>query len=268
MRTKHGRHNHPAKVKRELERLHRTRRVQEPVSNETGIEKLFNDLNDKYKRLLEEYHREKPKYVFRQGPVPRSQRLSLPAPPPPLQIGGRERRIITQRLVETVALPPTHPYLGGYYKPKQRFKVICNRRPFDSLFERFQLWGIAPNVKTLYHGTTLESVFGITIEGWFRPGRLSCMFGPGCYFGPLDKALVYGPCVIQADVILGNSKLMESAQYVDGEILWSEGYQSVYGRRGLTKGWNGALVHDEYVVYFWDQILPRFVTIYERKEAK
>jgi len=125
------------------------------------------------------------------------------------------------------------------------------------------------NVKTLYHGTSYHHVDKIVEEG-LKPGRSTCMFGKGVYFGLPEKAIGYGrgiraKYIIESQVVLGKIKVALKAEKYSLSSLQKDGCHSVHGKAGHTISWGGTLSLDEWVVYSEDQILITKIHEYQEK---
>ena len=260
MRTKLGRHNHPAKLKREA--LKRAVEQKKTLVDEymDPVEKFVKEAAGLLDSPVVHYYgwrrRQKlPEPAFRRDPIPRGYVYS---PPKLTHIDGIEAA--TDKLI------PLDKSEFGRYLPLTTLSyrlVECYKIKRDSTrFHQLAVRLAEPNIRLVYHGTRGESIIGITNMGLCQ-GRHG-MFGGGIYLAPnIEKAAACGRYVIACKAILGNQKEMETPGHVDGEQLWAEGYQSVWGMHDKTASWGGKLTWDEYVVYFRDQVLPMAIGRYE-----
>jgi hypothetical protein len=155
--------------------------------------------------------------------------------------------------------------------PNNGFEYFCNK---------IRKAGHQPNVKTLFHGAPFESLNSVLERGlitnrsawkkglgefgkWrgkYAPGGL---FGPGIYFGELQKASSFGDVIFKASVALGNSLTTVTSGSCQGQM--GDQYQSVHAGRGNISGaWGGALVNDEWIVYDPAQVILEEVWLLER----
>jgi len=169
--------------------------------------------------------------------------------------------------VSLTKLPrPIGPKVAGYVCMAS-WKVNVSEFEQDEFLETWDSIGRDP--KRLFHGTRARSVSSITQEG-LRPGRASCMFGRGIYFGYIEKALGFtggqpwatwqrapeeGHYVFEADVLLGCPLVATKAHKYSLRELRGLNYDSVHGRSGYTASYFGSLRNDEWVVYSRDQVL-------------
>ena len=126
------------------------------------------------------------------------------------------------------------------------------------------------NTKTMYHGTPNRNIVSIAERG-LRVGGSWCMFGPGIYVGPPEKAVGYTDnhgrwCswasgkeshafyLLEVQVALGRVKVCPSAQSFTLAKIQAEGFDSVHGQQGYTQGTYGTLRNSEYVLYSPDQV--------------
>jgi len=260
MRTKFGRHNHPAKLKREA-------RKQEAERKKTAVDEYLDPVEHFVKQaagLLDppatHYYgwrrRQKlPEPAFRRDPVPRSY---VYTPPRPTHIEGIDAAADKLVPLDKSEFGRYLPLTTLSYRLVECYKIKRDSTKFHQLAARLA----EPNIRLVYHGTRGGSIIGITNMGLCQ-GRHG-MFGGGIYLAPnIEKAAAFGRYVIACRVILGNQKEVETSGNVNGEQLWAEGYQSVWGMRAKTASWGGKLTWDEYVVYFRDQVLPIAIGRYE-----
>lgn len=130
---------------------------------------------------------------------------------------------------------------------------------------------VRTNTSFLFHGSRSVNVSGILREGLRLPKTLvgvkitAWMMGPGLYFADdYKKSVGYtshsmamynggnggvigrGAFMFLADVVLGN---MYASPTANGFTEAPNGFHSVYGKSGFTRGWNGPLVNNEFIVY-------------------
>ena len=234
MRTKLGRHNHPAKLKREA--LKRAVEQKKTLVDEymDPVEKFVKEAAGLLDSPVVYYYgwrrRQKlPEPAFRRDPIPRGYVYS---PPKLTHIDGIEAA--TDKLI------PLDKSEFGRYLPLTTLSyrlVECYKIKRDSTrFHQLAVRLAEPNIRLVYHGTRGESIIGITNMGLCQ-GRHG-MFGGGIYLAPnIEKAAAFGRYVIACKAILGNQKEMETPGHVDGEQLWAEGYQSVWGMHDKTASW-------------------------------
>jgi poly [ADP-ribose] polymerase len=122
------------------------------------------------------------------------------------------------------------------------------------------------NVSPLFHGSRAANILGICKKGLLirPPGAYitAAMFGEGLYFADQStKSSQYATArfggsssnfgntffMFVADVALGKVRRMKNS---DSSLSSAgRGYDSVMGVKDETKGWNGSLLHNEFIVY-------------------
>ena len=122
------------------------------------------------------------------------------------------------------------------------------------------------NIKALFHGSRAANILGICKKGLLirPPGAYvtASMFGNGLYFADQStKSSQYATAryggggsahgdtyfMFVADVSLGRIRRMRNS---DSSLNSAgHGYDSVMGVKGDTDGWNGSLLHNEFIVY-------------------
>ncbi|KAJ1488912.1 hypothetical protein T484DRAFT_1781991 [Baffinella frigidus] len=136
----------------------------------------------------------------------------------------------------------------------------------------------------LFHGTGVEGVKGIPLNGFRLPGKSEDnMFGQGVYFATDSSKSAQSMytkdsrCLILCDVLLGKTCAVEALKqqhplskhvktsskkrpYLDVDLaaVQKAGYDSVFAPRGGDRGAGGVLF-DEFIVYDPAQAIPRFI---------
>jgi hypothetical protein len=165
-------------------------------------------------------------------------------------------------------------------KPRHQPDAILGVQRPDLSRDEAKLFAMSHTVLGI-HGTRSVNVSGLLRTSWRLPSELvgvkitAWMFGPGCYWADdWGKSVGYtsysgsrytggeggvngrGAFMFVADVALGTSYV---APEDEAFTKAPAGHHSVCGKAGYTKGWNGALVNNEFITYDVAQCRARYL---------
>ena len=145
---------------------------------------------------------------------------------------------------------------------------ICNP-VLREKFERTKIKCFGTASTRIFHGTDDAGIENIPKEGFRDPMKSSKngMFGKGIYFSSCasksaqDIYTKGGNKFLLCKVILGKSKQVVKADTsLTLEKINQQGFDSVFAPSNTRA--TGGVIHDEYVVYHPDQVLPRYIIHY------